>query len=257
MNRRDWTDKYDAKIHRTLLLNPNDHCLYLATSLLHDLDQQHETKGGKLARFDLQTGTYKIISVPISHLYVQSIAADWERAIIYGFTYPIEAMFRTDLSSGSSRILAYIGNAIMFAQPHNAVVDRDGWLWGTCAETRAWDETIGREPIRLFKYHPHEDRFVWFDHGPSRKEIGRQLLSDPLGKLAAVSALKETRYKEDFGFCDSMAYDGTRYIYSGTVAGVLCRIDTQTGVVEKIANVMAAGWFPAVVIKDGITGLVA
>jgi hypothetical protein len=33
MNSQKWTDKYDVKIHRTLLLNPHDHCLYLATSL--------------------------------------------------------------------------------------------------------------------------------------------------------------------------------------------------------------------------------
>ena len=252
MNSQEWTDKYDVKIHRTLLLNPNDHCLYFATSLLHDLDQQHEAKGGKLVRFDPLTGTCKIMSVPVPHLYVQSIAADWERSIIYGFTYPAEALFRTDLSGNNSKILAYIGNAIMLAQPHNSIVDQDGWLWGTCAETRAWDEGIGREPIRLFKYHPDGNCFVWFNHGLARKDTKKQLLSDPRGVPAAVSALEETRHKEDFGFCDSMAYDGARYIYAGTVAGVLCRIDTQTGGVEKVANVIAAGRFPALAIKDGI-----
>lgn len=247
-----WTDRYDVKIHRTLLLNPHDRCLYFATSLLHDLDQQHEAKGGKLVKFDPQTGDYNIISVPIPHLYVQSIAADWGRSIIYGFTYPAEAVFRTDLRSGTSRILAYIGNAIMLAQPHNAVVDRDGWLWGTCAETRAWDETIGKEPVRLFKYHPDGDRFVWFNHGLSRKATKKQLVPDPHGVPAVATALEGTRHKEDFGFCDSMAYDGVRYIYAGTVAGVLCRIDTQTGDVEKVANVITAGRFPALLIKDEI-----
>jgi hypothetical protein len=38
-----------------------------------------------------------------------------------------------------------------------------------------------------------------------------------------------------------MAYDGERYIYAGTVAGVLSRIDTVTGKVEKVANVTATG----------------
>jgi hypothetical protein len=52
LNSQAWTDEYDVKIHCTLLLNPNDQCLYFATALLHDLDQQHAAKGGKLVRFD-------------------------------------------------------------------------------------------------------------------------------------------------------------------------------------------------------------
>jgi len=47
-----------------------------------------------------------------------------------------------------------------------------------------------------------------------------------------------------------MCYDGDRYIYVGTVAGVLCRIDIETDTVEKIANVMAAGRFPALALDS-------
>ncbi|MGH9326081.1 MAG: hypothetical protein ACRD2B_05260 [Terriglobia bacterium] len=252
MNTQQWTDKYDVKIHRTLLLNPHDRCLYFATSLLHDLDEQHKAKGGKLMRFEPEARTYTLIGVPAPRWYIQSIAADWDRAIIYGFTYPVEAVSRTDLDGNSSSILCCIGNSMMFSQPHNAIVDREGWLWGTYAETRAWDETMGEEPIRLFKYHPEEDRFVWFDYGLARKEKCQQLLPDPSGIPAVSSALGETRHKDDFGFCDSMIYDGVRFIYAGSVAGVLSRIDTSTAKVEKVANVMAAGRFPALALQDGV-----
>jgi hypothetical protein len=252
MNSRQWADKYDVKIHRTLLLNPADRCLYMATSLLHDHDQEQNAKGGKIVKIDPETGAWSVLSIPVPSLYIQSIAADWNRGILYGFTYPAEALFRFDLASGSSRILAYIGNAIMFAQPHNSVVDREGWLWGTWAETRAWEENVGREPVRIFKYHPDSDSFVWFKHGLSRKETGEQMLPNPPGVLSPADAVQETRHKDDFGFCDSMVYDGARYIYAGTVAGVLCRIDTQTGAVEKLANVMPAGRLPALAIKDGV-----
>lgn len=252
MNTQQWTDRYDVKIHRTLLLNPKDQCFYFATSLLHDLDQQQAAKGGKLVRFDPQTRQYQVIGVPVPHLYIQSIAADWERSIIYGFTYPAEAVFKTDLRTGSSQILAYIGNATMLVQPHNAVVDREGWLWGTYAETRAWDETIGHAPVRLFKYHPDRNEFVWFEHGLRRRKEEQQLLADPPVPEGTTSALAETRHHEDYGFCDSMAYDGERYIYAGTVAGVLNRIDTRTGEVEKIANAMSTTRFPGLAIKEGI-----
>jgi len=252
LNTKEWADEFDVKIHRSLLLNPNDGCLYFGTSLLHDVDQQREAKGGKLVRFDPQTRKHDVLSVPVAHLYIQSIAADWQRGILYGFTYPAEAVFKADLRSKCSEILAYIGNAIMFAQPHNGVVDRDGWLWGTYAETRAWDETTSETPIRLFKYHPDSEEFVWFDHGLSLRKERKQLLTDLPMPQGVTGTLSETRHKDDFGFCDSMAYDGDRYIYAGTVAGVLSRIDTQTGSVEKVANVIAASRLPALAIRDGI-----
>jgi hypothetical protein len=249
---QQWADRFDVKIHRTLLLNPRDQCFYFATSLLHDLDQQREAKGGKLLKFNPRTCDYQVIGVPVSHLYIQSIAADWEREILYGFTYPSEALFKTNLRTGTSKILAHIGNAIMFVQPHNAVVDKQGWLWGTYAETRAWDETLGRQPVRIFKYHPDQDKFCWLEYGLSRRDNKEQLIEDPPKPKVSASTLSETRHKEDFGFCDSMAYDGDRYIYAGTVAGVLSRIDTQTCRVEKIAHVMAAGRFPALTVKEGV-----
>jgi len=249
---KQWTDDYDVKIHRTLVYNPLDHSIYLGTSMLHDMDQQQRAKGGKLVRYDPAGGAYELIDVPAPRLYLQSIAADWQRNLIYSFTYPAEAVYRTDLKTGDSRLVAWLGNAILFAQPHNAAVDGQGWLWGTCAETRAWDEMTGREPIRLFKYHPDNDCLVVFEHGLSRLQSRRQLLGDPAAENFASSVLGETRHKQDYGFCDSMAYDGDRYVYAGTVAGVLCRIDTRTGTVEKIANAISTGRFPALAIRDGV-----
>lgn len=251
MGTRQWTDEYDVKIHRTLLLSPKDQCFYFATSQLHEPDQQGAAKGGKLVKFDPRTQQFKIIAVPVPHLYIQSIAADWERNIVYGFTYPAEAVFRADLQTGKSEILAYIGNATMMVQPHNGVVDGQGCLWGTYAETRAWDETIGPDPVRLFKYHPDKG-FTWFAHGLRRRTEKQQLIADPSVPGPNGIGAEQTRHREDWGFCDSMVYDGGRYIYAGSVAGVLSRIDTQTGFVEKVANAMPSVRFPAIAFKDGI-----
>jgi hypothetical protein len=252
LNTRAWTDAYDVKIHRTILHNPNDGCLYFGTSLLHDLDQQQQARGGKLVRFHPANQSYDILGIPAPRLYLQSIAADWQRNIIYSFTYPAEAVYKTHLPNVSSQLAAYLGNAGLFAQPHNAVVDHEGWLWGTCAETRAWDEIVGLEPIRLFKYHPDTDSFVVFEWGLSRLDQKEQLLPSPARQADLTSTLAETRHTQDFGFCDSMSYDGERYIYAGTVAGVLCRIDTSTGKVEKITNAIVSGRFPALAIRNGV-----
>lgn len=205
--------------------------------------------GGKLVKYDPSTRTYEVLGIPFPHLYVQSIAADWGRGIIYAFTYPAEYVIRFDLATRQSRILGYLGNAIMFAQPHNAVVDKHGNLWGTYAETRAFDEMPSAQPVRLFKYAPDEDRFTWFDYGLSRKADPVQLVPDPPQPPGAKSQLAHTRHRDDYGFCDSMAYDGDRTIYAGTVAGVLCRIDIETAQVAKVANVMATGRFPALALN--------
>ncbi len=241
-----WTDAFDSKIHRTLLLNPRDDNFYFATSLLHDADQQHEAPGGKLVCYDWKRDHYETLGIPVPHLYIQSIAMDYQRGMIYGFTYPAEMVFRHDLSTGQTQTLGYVGNAIMFAQPHNAVVDRHGWLWGTYAETRAWDETPGRVPIRLFKYHPDENRFVWLNHGLARKSDRDQICPNPSAVSESMPDMTESRHKQDYGFCDSMAYDGGRYIYAGSVAGVLSRIDIETDSVEKVATIMESGRLPAV-----------
>ena len=252
LNTQRWADRFDSKIHRTLLQNPHDGCLYFGTSLLHDADQQREAPGGKLVKYDPTRDRYEVLGIPEPHLYLQSIAADWGRGILYGFTYPAEFVVRFDLATGQAKRLAYVGNATMFAQPHNAVVDDQGRLWGTYAETRAWDEKPSPHPVRLFCYDPDDDAFTWFDHGLSRRDDSQAMLSAPPPRFATPEQLDETRHREDYGFCDAMAYAGGRYIYAGTVTGVLCRIDTTNGKVQRLAHVMPAGRLPAIGIRDNV-----
>jgi len=120
-------------------------------------------------------------------------------------------------------------------------------VWGTYAETRAWDEKLSATPIRLFKFHPDGRRFVWFQHGLPRKADREQLLPDPPMPETEL-LLHETRHTVDYGFCDSMLFDGHYSIYAGTVAGVLARIDTRTDKVEKVATVLGSGRFPALTL---------
>jgi hypothetical protein len=245
---RQWTDKFDSKVHRCLLRNPDDGCFYFGTSLLHDIDQQHEAPGGKLMRYDPKSGKFTLLAIPFPHLYIQSIAADFERGKIYCFTYPAEFVVCYDMESGTCRNLGYITNATSLVQPHNGVVDAAGYLWGTCAETRAFDEVAGQTPVRLFRYHPDTDHFDWFEFGLSRRDDKPQQVPDPVQEREITFHRDQTRHKEDLGFCDAMVYDGERYIYAGTTAGILCRIDTHALKVEKVAHVIPAGRLPALAI---------
>ncbi len=252
LNTKKWADKFDSKIHRTLLKNPIDGCFYFGTSLLHDIEQQHEAIGGKLMKYSPDNDKFTLLDIPFPHLYIQSIAADFERGKIYGFTYPAEFLICYDMKSKKSKNLGYITNATSFVQPHNGVVDAQGYLWGTYSETRAFDEVSSKNPIRLFRYHPDNNKFDWFDFGLSRKAETTQLIADPKQKRNISFHDDQTRHKEDLGFCDSMVFDGQQYIYAGSTAGTLCRIDTLNLEVEKIANIMPAGRLPALTIdKNG------
>src|SRR5262249_55167240 len=160
-------------------------------SLLHDADQQHQAPGGKLVRYDPDGDAYEVLGIPEPHLYLQSIAADWQRGIIYAFTLPAEFLVRFDLRTRSSRRLAYVGTALSLARPRTPLAARAGGLWGTYAEPRAWDETPSEHPIRLFNYAPDQDRFPWFDRGLSRRSEQKHLLPAPAPRYATPAELTQ------------------------------------------------------------------
>jgi len=199
----DIADQYDAKLHRSIERD-SDGTYLIATALLHDMDQQFKAPGGKLVRYDPETRTYELLGRPVPRQYIQSICLDRTRRVVYGFTYPAECMFAYDLARGTSRILAYLGNARLIAQSHNAVVDPQGRVWGTWGENRAYEYEIGPKPIRFFCYDPATDTFEWFDFGPPKTWPG------------------------DTGAIDHMLVGTDGLIYIGTVAGGLSCLNPLT-----------------------------
>lgn len=205
------SDKFDAKFHRSLEIDDGG-MIYAATALLHDVDQQHEAKGGKLLRYDPRRDEYKVLAIPVPHHYIQSIKLDRARRLIYGFTYPGEFLFQYDLETHTCRTLAFIGNGVMICQPHGAALDRQGRLWGTWGESRAFEDVLGPVPVRIFCYDPEQDEFTWFQHGfPRVNDADPARVDDML-----------------------LADDGT--IYAGTVAGGFSRLDPATGAVEYLGK---------------------
>lgn len=207
-------DRFDAKFHRSLAQD-DDGSYIAATAMLHDMDQQRQARGGKLVRYLPDTGVYELLDVPVPSHYIQSIVLDRDRRLVYGFTYPAEHMFVHDLRTGQSRTVAYLGNSRMVCQAHCAVLDRQGMLWGTWGENRAFEDEPGRWPIRFFRYDPDLDSFEWFSHGPPKVWPG------------------------DAGNVDHMllAEDGS--IYVGGVAGGLSRLDPDSAAVEFLGKPFA------------------
>lgn len=204
-------DKFDAKFHRSLERD-TDGTYIVATALLHDMDQQFDAPGGKLVRYEPDTGSYEILDVPVQSQYIQSIVLDQNRRLVYGFTYPAEYMFVHDLASRETRMLAYLGNGRMICQPHNAVLDGRGRVWGTWGENRAFEYSSGEAPIRYFCYDPETGEFEWFAFGPPKSGAG------------------------DTGATDHMLLATDGLIYVGTVAGGLSTLDPDTGDVVSLGK---------------------
>ncbi len=208
------SDKFDVKLHRSIELD-DDGTVYLATALLHDLDEQHEAKGGKVLNYNPSTDQYTLLGVPVPSNYIQSILLDSSNRLLYGFTYPSEQLFCYDLRTGNLKNLAYVGNGVMISQPHCAVLDSNNCLWGTWGEGRAFEYSPGPVPIRIFRYDPSTNQFSWFQHGFPKTSI-----SDP----ARV---------------DHMMLGNDGLIYVGTVSGGFSRLDPQTAEVEYLGKPFA------------------
>lgn len=204
-------DRFDAKFHRSIEID-TDGMIYAATALLHDVDQQRQAKGGKLVRYDPVKDQYKLLTIPIQHQYIQSILLDRRRRVIYGFTYPAEYLFRYDLETHECRTLAFIGNGVMICQPHCACLDREGRLWGTWGESRAFEDVSGPVPVRIFCYDPGHDQFTWFKHGFPKID------------------------RNDPARVDHMLLADNGQIYVGTVAGGFSCLDPETGRVEDLGK---------------------
>lgn len=205
-------DRYDVKIHRSLFQN-NDGYIYGATALLHDIDESSRAKGGKLFRY--RPGDYKIeiLGIPVPHAYIQSIAIDIDRQVLYGFTFSPERMFSYDLRSRETCDLGQIGSSLFIGQAHQPCIDQNGGVWGT------WGSyySQGRLPteghrINLLKYDPELKELIYFQHGLGGPGSSSQ---DPI---------------------DDIANGEDGYLYIGSKSGNLYRLDPTSAATELISH---------------------
>lgn len=198
-------NRYDAKFHRAMELTQDGRALYTGTALLHDIDRYWEAPGGGLFKHDTRSGKTTKLGIPIPHNYIQSIALDEQRGLIYSIHFTPERLSVFDLSTKQSRDLGPIGCGVSMAQGENVVLDDEGGAWCGWQATRAWQAHPGVESHRLCKYDPRKKKIVYFDTGLPRR--------DGQYGTAKVEGL--------FNF-------GTGCLYASGDNGSLYRIDTRT-----------------------------
>ncbi len=158
-------DKYDAKFHRSLVKG-NDGCLYAAIALLHCSDRYLEAPGSPIVKYDPVSGTITKMGIPIPHAYIQAIAIDNDRNMLYGQCLAPEFTFSFNLKTGESRILGLLGSGYGgMAQGENICIDNDGCVWFAWSLTRAWQSAPGVDANRLCKYDPEQDKMIFYKTG--------------------------------------------------------------------------------------------
>lgn len=192
-------NSFDGKFHRSLV-KASDGCLYAAVALLHDVDRFQEAPGSPIVRFDPRSGSLTRLAIPLPHVYIQSLAIDTTREILYGLCFAPEFVVDFNLRTGEARNLGLIGTGIAgMTQSENILVDDEGCVWSNWSLTRAWQETPGVDSVRLCKYDPRADRFIFFDRG----------LPYPDGRYGTVKP--EAFFNLHDGFVYASGFNGSLY----------------------------------------------
>ena len=204
--------EFDAKFHRSLEWDDQGK-LWAATALFHDVDRYLDAPGGKLLRFDPETDQLEHVGTPLKHVYIQAIALDLERRILYATTFTPEYLLRYDMDTGQVRKLTLLGPGFDLAQPEKFCLDSSGHVWCTWRVTRAFSyDRSGMAPFRLLRYDPEVDRITFYRHGIPPVCHG------------------------DDGKIESMVNGRDGFLYLGSAAGALYRLNPDNAEVSFIAK---------------------
>ncbi|MGI6277081.1 MAG: hypothetical protein ACOYKH_05355 [Brevefilum fermentans] len=194
--------RYDAKVHRSLEIDHNG-IIYGATASLHDLDAQHIAPGGQIFQYDPKTRELTTLAIPVPPWYIQTIVLDPDRMILYGYTYQAPYLFRFDIPTRETTVLAYTGN-----DGHNLALDKDGNLWAYWRQHYGTSSTLDSSPqTTMLKYQPDTRELTWL------KNVG-----------------VPGRFENDWVYVDFALLGDENNIYIGTTAGTLfsfCTNDQQ------------------------------
>lgn len=228
---RDIADRFDVKIHRSLEMD-DDGTIVGAVAGLHSYADHPEAAGGKLFVFDPVKKNYDVLGIPTPYDYIQSIALDRKRRIIYGNGYPLNTQFGFDMQARRPFPMKWIGG-------HKLRCDNEGCLWGQSSEVMRWPgindeaEQIAREMFnvqtgspKLYKYTPDKGYTVFDSY---LYPIG--------GQNPAIANLID---------------GGDGFMYVGGSNGALYRVDKETGACDFLAMASPGGRLEGIAIgPDG------
>lgn len=206
-------EEFEIKIHRGLEL-ASDGMIYGATSSLHYENKRLDAPGGKVFKYDFENKSYTTIAIPSPHDYIQTISLDEERAMIYGFTYPVFNFFAYSLIEKK-----VVYNQFMNSISHISAIDDNGGFWGTWGSKH-----------HLFRYDPVKNKVKFYNHGFPEK--GGNLMYRNAGPV------------------DCMINGADGFLYVATDLGSLYKLTPETGEVEFLGKPFPGIRMPGMIMDD-------
>jgi len=216
---RDLCERYDTKIHRSFEPDGEDSILF-ATAVVVPLElstNNRDAEGGRIFRFFPDSGEIHVLGRPVRRDYIQTIAYDPHRQLVYGNCYPLGNSFVYSLKTRST---TFQDEPI---RGHKIRCDCEGNLWGLSGTRRQPIPHVSAtdlEIMRKFFDQPHDIPLL-YRYNP---DDGYQYLEDGLPLMN--------------GHCQELANGldiGDGGMYLTTNIGMLYRVDKKTGAVEEIA----------------------
>lgn len=226
-------ERFDCKIHRSFELD-DDGTIYAATAGLHDYAEHPEAPGGKIMRIDPKTHRIEIVGIPVPHDYVQTIALDKKRKVIYGNCYPLGSYFGYKLKT--KEVFDYKAGPAA----HKMRCDNEGNLWGI-SKVKAERQGVNEEQREIMEFYfkmegttPH-----LFKYNP---EEGLVILPCT---MPSFSGQAQTIGNSIDG--------GDGYMYIGTSVGALYRLDKRSYELDYLGLPNVGGRLEGLAIgKDGL-----
>jgi len=223
-------DRFDVKIHRSFELD-TDGKIVAAVAGLHSYAEHPEAPGGKLFTYDPQRDEYDVLGIPSPRDYIQSIALDRKRRIVYGNGYPLRTQWGFEMAERRAFPMKWIGG-------HKLRCDNEGCLWGQSGERMRWpgiNEEAERIASAVFNVQTSSPKL--YKYNP---ESGYQLFDSYLyplgGKCPGIA---------------NMVDGGDGFMYVGGSNGALYRIDKQSGACEFIAMASPGGRLEGMALGPG------
>lgn len=213
---REFCEPWDMKIHRSF--EPDDDgTILFATACLHNFADQPYAPGGRIFRLHPKSGEIEVLGRPVARDYIQTIAFDRKRKIVYGNCFPNGGSFRFDVKTSCTSFPSE------HVSSHKARCDNEGNLWGESRTSTKSIPFVSEEELGMmviwnaptgspvfYKYNP--------DDGYQHLDEGLPLIN---GQCQGLSNLLDV---------------GDGGMWMGTSVGRLYRADKKTGAVEQVAE---------------------
>lgn len=207
----------EMKIHKGLWLDAERRAVFFGTASLSRIPDLIDAPGGRLVRYDIDSGSFATLGHPLAGNYIQATNYDTHRQLMYAFFEPSHS-FAVWSVAESRLVRCHCVESIV----HVSDLDDRGGVWGT----------YGHEH-KFFRYDPDADRFEF-----------------PENCVMPTARAAANKMYEGAGPVDCLINGGDGYLYVASALCELYRIDQSSYEIEFLGRALPWNRLPAITIGD-------